>query len=124
MALRLTGKLKAADKVREVGANSTRVRKFWIDITGDSAYDNFAEFQLMHDSVGLIEGIEPGAEIEVTFRINGRKTKYTKDGVEKESFFQNLQAYKIVKIERNTVGVPDVNPANVANVGDDEGLPF
>lgn len=126
MALSLRGFYKGAKKIEMVGKNGDiKTRLFYIEQESSSGFSNYAEFKLLHDNVVKVDNLKEGQEIEVFFRVNGRKAKLTKDGVEKEYFFQELNAYRIDEVVRKTTGVPEVNPEDVATPGDnDDGLPF
>ena len=126
MALSLRGFYRGAKKIELVGKNGDiKTRLFYIEQESTSGFINHAEFKLLHDNVVKVDNLKDGQEIEVFFRVNGRKAKGTKDGVEKEYFFQDLNAYRIDEVVRRTAGVPEVNPEDVAVPGsDDDGLPF
>ncbi len=123
--LSIRGTFLAASKVQLVGQNQMQTRKFWMELDNGSSYKNFAEFKLLHDNVVKVEDIKKDQEIEVFFKISGRKHVTEKDGEKKELFFQELQAYRIDILERTTAGVPAVNPESISNPGDEEDkLPF
>lgn len=125
MSQTIQGKLKAVGKINKVGANETHIRKFWLDIT-NNGYENFAEFQLMNEKCSLVDEIKEGQQIEVYYNINGRTVTYTDKltGEAKKNFFQNLQAWRIVVLEKHTAGIPAPKPESFSLANDEEDLPF
>lgn len=103
-----------------VGQNADfPVQNIYLDITTGS-YENFCELQLAGtEKVTLGMDIQPGDKITVSFNIKGKS--YDKSDGSGKGFFQSLNAWRIVKIKEEQVGLP----AGLAtmNASDDD-LPF
>lgn len=112
----ITGKYLGAGAIREVGTNKTKIRAFWIDIT-QGQHPNTPEFTLMGDKVALVENIEKGKDIEVSFNIKGNKYTNLEN---KTSIITNLQAWRISVIKRESAATANIVPD--PNQNDD--LPF
>ena len=118
MATTLTGKFLGAGAIRQV-TDLLQVRTFWIDITDNPAHPNTPEFQATQDRVVLLDPLQPGDEIEVSFNVRGKK--YTKgDGT--SAVFTTLDAWRVTKIERKPTLPVSTAPIVDASVKDD--LPF
>lgn len=116
----ITGKLKHKGNVKMVGQNADfPVQNIYVDISNNE-YENFCELQLAGtEKVTLGMDIQPGDKISVYFNIKG-KSYDKKDGSGK-GFFQSLNAWRIVKIKEEQVGLP-AGLETMAQ-GDDD-LPF
>lgn len=115
------GKYLGASKITQVGQNNLLVRKFWLDTSDNPEYPNTPEFQLSSDKVTLVDNYKNGDLIEVSFSING--IKFTnKEG--KTGVMTNLRAYKVSKLERESVA--KIDPKNIVTAGEaiDDDLPF
>lgn len=102
MSLSIEGKFLGASAVRKVGVNQTPARSFWLDITDNPEYPNTPEFQLWGDKVILVDNIEKGTRLSVSFNLKGNK--YTKqDGT--SAVATNLQAWKIEMIQKTSAAL-------------------
>lgn len=97
--VKLRGKFLGAGETKEVGTNGTKVRVFWIDVSENPEYPNTPELQLVNDKCTLVDNLVAGNEIEVLARLKGKKIKM-QDGTER--IFVNIDAWKIIKIERTS----------------------
>ena len=97
--VKLTGKYLGATEIKEVGANGTKVRQFWLDVSENAMYPNTPELQLMGDKCALVENLKPGTEIEVLANLKGRKVAMP-DG--KERVFTNVDAWRINIVQRTS----------------------
>lgn len=119
MANSITGIFLGGGAIRQI-SDTFRVRAFWVDISDRPDYPNTPEFQLANDKVVLIDNLKKGDQVEVFFGLRGRK--WEKDG--KSGVNTNLDAYKILKVEKHST-LPE-STATVLPVGSDqdENLPF
>lgn len=69
-----------------------------IENTGGFEFTDYLKFQLIQDKCNLIELYEIGDELKVYFNLRGRK--WEKEG--NVSYFTNLEAWKIDKIQTDT----------------------
>ena len=113
MSYEIKGKL--IEKFETIPVNDKfKKRQFVIEYT-DNDYVNIAVLELTQDKCSLIDSVNIGSEINVSFNL--RCNKYEKNG--KVSYFTNLQAWKI-DIE-NAGTAPDLESNNFI---DDNEPPF
>ena len=95
-------------------------RDFVIEVENErnSDWNDFVKFQLTQDRVDLIEVIQLGDEIKVSFNIKGRK--WEKDG--KTNYFSNLEVWRIEAIKTKDVQGHDNIPE--PTVSDIDDIPF
>ena len=92
MSLQVKGKLKLKGEALAV---SDRFRKREFILTDDSIqYPQHITFQLTQDKCSLIDNINPGDEMTVSFNLRGREWTSTKGEVK---YFNLLEAWKIEK---------------------------
>ena len=116
--LQITGKFLGHSAVKEVGANNTKTRSFWLDIS-ENEYANTPEFQLMGDKITLTESLQKGTMVEVSFNLSGNRYKNQTTG--KEAVFTNLKCWKIDLIKRESAATTGLTADPNAGVDD---LPF
>lgn len=97
--VKLRGKFLAASEIKEVGANGTKIRQFWIDVSENPEYPNTPELQLINDKCVLVDNLKKGDEIEVSGRLKGRRA-VDREGTER--VYTNIDAWRIMKIDRNS----------------------
>lgn len=91
-------------------------REFVIE-TGDK-YPELLKFQLVNDKTDLLEPYKIGETIKVTFNLKGAKWK--------ESYFVNLQAWKIERIGPTVASVETPKEETLVTTNDSQSdvLPF
>lgn len=90
MSLQVKGKLKLKGDVQAV---SDRFRKREFVLTDDSSqYPQHITFQLTQDKCSLLDNINPGDEMTVSFNLRGREWTSPKGEVK---YFNSLEAWKI-----------------------------
>ncbi|MDB5276941.1 DUF3127 domain-containing protein [Ferruginibacter paludis] len=96
MSYELTGKLVAKyDTVQRTGTFKTR--EFAVEKTediGGRTITNYVKFQSVQDKTTMIDKVNIGDEIKVSFNIKG--SKWEKDG--KVNYITNLDAWRIEQI--------------------------
>jgi hypothetical protein len=96
MSYELTGKLVAKyDTVQRTGTFKTR--EFAVEKTediGGRTITNYVKFQSVQDKTAIIDKVNIGDEIKVSFNIKG--SKWEKDG--KVNYITNLDAWRIEQI--------------------------
>ena len=88
----LTGQLKLKKDEQKV-SDSFKKREFVVTDTS-SQYPQHIQFQLTQDRCRLLDTVNPGEEVKVSFFIRGREWQ-GKDGVIK--YFTSLDAYRLEK---------------------------
>ncbi|MEO8088190.1 MAG: DUF3127 domain-containing protein [Bacteroidota bacterium] len=92
MSLQVKGKLKLKSNEQVV---SDRFRKREFVLTDDSTqYPQHISFQLTQDKCSLIDAVNPGDEITVSFNLRGREWKSPQGEIK---YFNSLEAWKIDK---------------------------
>lgn len=127
MAYEVTGKIVAIyDTIQR--SESFRVREFVIeksDEFGGKIITNYIKFQSTQDKTAMLDKVKVGEEVKVHFNLKGNK--WVKDG--KESYFTNLDAWRIETVLNSNVGTPantDFDPNGLHTSSDMPGddLPF
>ena len=76
--------------------DSFKKREFVLEYSDNPMYPQYVKFDLIQDRVNLVDNIEVGEKIEVTFNLRGRE--WTSPQGEKK-YFNTLDAWRIQKIE-------------------------
>ena len=96
MSYELTGKLVAKyDTIQRT--ETFKTREFAVEKTediGGRTITNYAKFQCIQDKTAIIDKVNIGDEIKVSFNIKG--SKWEKDG--KVNYITNLDAWRIEQI--------------------------
>jgi len=125
MNFELTGNLIVKEDTVEI-SQSFKKREFVIEVANEknSDWNDFIKFQATQDRCNLLEGINLGDKVKVNFNIKGRK--WEKEG--KTNYFNNLEAWRIQKVENETAhnnSMPDYNTDDVPlPEPPDDDLPF
>ena len=93
-------------------------REFVIETSEDSngqSYTQSIKFQVMKDKCSMLDSFNVGDEVAVSFNITGKP--WEKDG--KTSYFNNLNAWKITKLEGSAPA-----PTNTVTTTANDDLPF
>ncbi len=123
MSFEIEGKLFVKGAVQEVSA-SFKKQEFVIEVENERNPDwnDFVKFQMTQDRCGMVDAMEIGEQIKVSFNIRGRK--WEKDG--QVSYFTNLEAWRVEKLTASanpsqpSAPVPSVNDMPEEN----DDLPF
>ena len=92
--LKIQGKLTRKTDVQQI-TDTFKKREFVI--TTDEQYPQTINFEIIQDRVNLIDGFEPGEDIEVYFNLRGRE--WQKDANAEVRVFNSLHAWRIQKLE-------------------------
>ncbi|MGE0088938.1 MAG: DUF3127 domain-containing protein [Bacteroidales bacterium] len=127
MSFEITGKLIEKYSIIQVN-DRFKKREFVIESKESNNgmdFKDFIKFQLTQDKCNLIELIQTGEEIKVSFNIRGNK--WEKDG--KTSYFNNLDAWRIEKsqgknqqVSNESIPSPSIEDMPIEDESDD--LPF
>ena len=92
MSLQVKGKLKLKGEEQVI---NERFRKREFVLTDNSSqYPQYISFQLTQDKCSLIDSVNPGDEITVSFNLRGREWKSPQGEIK---YFNSLEAWKIEK---------------------------
>ena len=85
MAYDLTGKIKLIQEARTFDSGFTK--REMVVIVEDGKYPQEINLEFVQDKVALLDALQPGQEVTVTFDIRGREYN--------GRYFNNLQGWKI-----------------------------
>jgi hypothetical protein len=124
MNFEISGNVIVKDDIQEISA-SFKKREFVIEVVNErnSDWNDFIKFQLTQDRCNLMDPIQLGDKIKVSFNIRGRK--WEKDG--RVNYFSNLEAWRVEKEEADLppdAPAPSFNEADIPPAGPEEDLPF
>ncbi len=102
MAYDMTGKIKLIMDPKTFGSGFT-IREFVVTVPDDK-YPQDIILQFVQDKVSLLDAVQPGQEVTVSFDIRGREYN--------GRYFNNLQAWKLVAAE----GAGDKPPVSDSDV--------
>ena len=118
MAYELTGKIKLIQEAKTFDSGFTK--REMVVVVEDGKYPQEINIEFVQDKVGLLENLQPGQEVTVSFDIRGREYN--------GRYFNNLQGWKITVQDGGDFGAgggqahssSDFPPAGI----DDEDIPF
>ena len=110
---KLKGIASLIGEVEEVGANKFKKREFVVLVENekDHKWDDYIKFELTQDKCDILNAIEVGMNVEVTFVIGGRK--WEKDG--KVNYFNSLKVVSIdfeTKAGKKMTATPELTTPN------------
>ena len=106
MSYELSGKVKLIFDAKTFGSGFT-VREFVVTVE-DGKYPQDICLQFVQDKVSLLDTIQPGQEVSVSFDIRGREHN--------GRYFNNLQAWKIEAGEAAPAADDQPPPPSDANI--------
>ena len=118
MAYDLTGKIKIVQEVKTFDSGFTK--REMVVIVEDGKYPQEINIEFVQDKVALLDTLQVGQEVTVTFDIRGREYN--------GRYFNNLQGWKIVTLgDEPAFTAEEQSP--VTNIGastdfNDDDIPF
>jgi hypothetical protein len=114
MAYELTGKIKLIQDPKTFDSGFTK--REMVVIVEDGKYPQEINLEFVQDKVALLDSLQPGQNVTVSFDIRGREYN--------GRYFNNLQGWKVVT-EGDDTGVPSTDPhyPEPSDFGDDD-IPF
>ncbi len=114
MAYELTGKIKLIQDPKTF--NSGFTKREMVVIVEDGKYPQEINLEFVQDKGSLLDDLEPGQEVTVSFDIRGREYN--------GRYFNNLQGWKVVTLGADTAA-PQEDPhyPTPSDFGDDD-IPF
>ena len=114
MAYELTGKIKLLQEPRTFDSGFTK--REMVVIVDDGRYPQEINLEFVQDKVGLLDKLQPGQTVTVSFDIRGREYN--------GRYFNNLQGWKVVTEDDAPAG--DVAPPQDVPPADayDDDIPF
>ena len=117
MAYELTGKIKLIQEAKTFDSGFTKQEM--VVIVEDGKYPQEINIEFVQDKVSLLESLQPGQEITVTFDIRGREYN--------GRYFNNLQGWKInTAADESAFTAEGLSPVshNAAPTDFDDDIPF
>ena len=118
MAYELTGKIKLIQDAKTFDSGFTK--REMVVIVEDGKYPQEINLEFVQDKVNLLDSLQAGQEVTVTFDIRGREYN--------GRYFNNLQGWKIVTAgndDSSTAGgPPQLNPSAAPGDFEDDDIPF
>ena len=96
MAYDLTGKIKLIQEPQTFNSGFTK-REMVVTVE-DGKYPQDISLEFVQDKVALLDGLQPGQEVTVTFDIRGREYN--------GRYFNNLQGWKITTADAASAAPP------------------
>jgi hypothetical protein len=112
MAYELTGKIKLIQEPRTFDSGFTK-REMVVTVD-DGRYPQDINLEFVQDKVALLDSLQPGQEVTVTFDIRGREYN--------GRYFNNLQGWKVVPANNKAANEPP--PYDEQPGFDDADIPF
>lgn len=91
--MEITGILELKRDTVEVGAKGFKKREFVLLDDSNETYPQYIAMEFTQDKVSLLDNVNIGDEIEVSFNLNGRKWESPEKGT---IYFNTLQAWKLI----------------------------
>jgi hypothetical protein len=88
MAYELTGKIKLIQEAKTFDSGFTK--REMVVIVEDGKYPQEINLEFVQDKVALLDNLQPGQEVTVSFDIRGREYN--------GRYFNNLQGWKVVTL--------------------------
>lgn len=118
MAYDLTGKIKLIQEPKTFDSGFTK--REMVVIVEDGKYPQEINLEFVQDKTALLDGLQPGQEVTVTFDIRGREYN--------GRYFNNLQGWKITSADSAagySQAEPEAAPQPSGDPGySDEDIPF
>ncbi len=114
MAYELTGKIKLIQEPKTF--NSGFTKREMVVVVEDGKYPQEINLEFVQDKIALLDALQPGQEVTVSFDIRGREYN--------GRYFNNLQGWKVVTAG-DDAGAPsaDSHYPEPSDFGDDD-IPF
>lgn len=114
MAYELTGKIKLIQEPRTFDSGFTK--REMVVIVEDGRYPQEINLEFVQDKVALLEALQPGQEVTVSFDIRGREYN--------GRYFNNLQGWKVVVVGDELEAPPADSPYPTPSDFGDDDIPF
>lgn len=116
MAYDLTGKIKLIQETKTFDSGFTK--REMVVIVEDGKYPQEINLEFVQDKVALLDALQPGQEVTVTFDIRGREYN--------GRYFNNLQGWKIDAAETAPTASADEQSPPFPSPSDfaDDDIPF
>ena len=118
MAYELTGKIKLLQEAKTFDSGFTK--REMVVVVEDGKYPQEINLEFVQDKGALLDSLQPGQEVTVTFDIRGREYN--------GRYFNNLQGWKITTAAdqpgQSSPGQPNQSYTATGNDFGDDDIPF
>jgi single-strand DNA-binding protein len=115
VAYELTGKVKLIQDPKTFDSGFTK--REMVVVVEDGKYPQEINLEFVQDKAALLDALEPGQEVTVTFDIRGREYN--------GRYFNNLQGWKVTQLGSNTEEPPPPSEQYYPNPSDfEDDIPF
>jgi hypothetical protein len=119
--MKITGKLYAKMELQQVTA-SFRKREFVVEYAENPMYPQLVKFEASQDRCEMLDKINVGDQVEVTFNLRGRE--WTAPDGEKK-YFTTLDAWRVEKMGAQPASQqPAYDMVDYSGGGEADDLPF
>jgi uncharacterized protein DUF3127 len=114
MAYELSGKIKLIQEPKTFDSGFTK--REMVVIVEDGKYPQEINLEFVQDKAALLDGLQPGQEVTVSFDIRGREYN--------GRYFNNLQGWKVVAESSAPETSPEDPPFPTPSDFGDDDIPF
>lgn len=116
MAYELSGKIKLIQETKTFDSGFSK-REMVVTVD-DGRYPQDINLEFVQDKISLLDNLEAGQEVTVSFDIRGREYN--------GRYFNNLQGWKVVAADASSAaaGAPAAAPFAGGDAIEDEDIPF
>jgi hypothetical protein len=114
MAYELTGKIKLIQDPKTFDSGFTK--REMVVIVEDGKYPQEINLEFVQDKIALLDALQPGQEVTVSFDIRGREYN--------GRYFNNLQGWKVATVGAETGTPPEEPPYPTPSDFGDDDIPF
>ena len=124
------GSVHLIEETKTYGQKGFRKRLVVLEQPGDR-FTNYVPVEFTQDRCDSVDGLSVGDEIEVTYKLNGRR--WQKDSSSEVKFFVNVEAQRFQKVgggapagdaAASDTNIKDANAALAEASFDDDEVPF
>jgi hypothetical protein len=121
--MKVIGKLLEIQETQQV-SDSFKKRVFILEHAENPQYPEYISFELIQDRCDLLDSLQSGQDVEISFNLKGRKW-INPEGVTK--YFNTLQAWRIEAVAPGNSQAPSQETTtanNSAAANEEDDLPF
>jgi len=95
---KIKGSIVEIEETKHISATFQK-REFAIEVPNDDnpAYNQFVKFELIQDKCDIINGMQVGMSVEVSFNVGGRKWINPQNEVK---YFNSLKAWRVTNLSQ------------------------
>lgn len=120
---KLRGKIHFIDETKTYGQKGFRKRMVVLE-QDNGRFTNYIPVEFTHDGCDSVDELNEGDDVEITYRLNGRK--WQKDPNSEVKYFLNAEAmsFKVQAGGADSSSSGDANDAFAEAAYDDDDVPF